>query len=121
VEWILLTSLAVNDWDGARYITQIYECRWLVEICQSQPIKLSWRPLRLLAATMIYLRGLGKREDIGDINLLSHDNDFFNQTLHDGLAVLEREAIEVVAQQLTKALGIVDDLLPVGRLVVRLC
>jgi hypothetical protein len=31
VEWILLTSLAVNDWDGARYITQIYECRWLVE------------------------------------------------------------------------------------------
>jgi len=31
VEWILLTSLAVNDWDRARYITQIYECRWLVE------------------------------------------------------------------------------------------
>lgn len=31
VEWILITSLAVNDWDQARYITQIYECRWLVE------------------------------------------------------------------------------------------
>lgn len=31
VEWILLTSLAVNDWDAARDVTQIYECRWLVE------------------------------------------------------------------------------------------
>jgi hypothetical protein len=31
VEWILITSLAVNDWDAARYVTQIYECRWLVE------------------------------------------------------------------------------------------
>jgi Transposase Tn5 dimerisation domain len=31
VEWILITSLAVNDWGAARYVTQIYECRWLVE------------------------------------------------------------------------------------------
>lgn len=31
VEWILITSLAVNDWNAARYITQLYECRWLVE------------------------------------------------------------------------------------------
>ena len=31
VEWILLTTLPVEDWEGARYITQIYECRWVVE------------------------------------------------------------------------------------------
>lgn len=31
VEWILLTSLLVNDWTAARDITQIYECRWLIE------------------------------------------------------------------------------------------
>jgi hypothetical protein len=31
VEWILITSLTVNGWDAARSITQIYECRWLVE------------------------------------------------------------------------------------------
>lgn len=31
VEWILLTSLRVNNWHEARYITQLYECRWLVE------------------------------------------------------------------------------------------
>lgn len=27
----MITSLAVNDWDNARYLTQISECRWLVE------------------------------------------------------------------------------------------
>jgi hypothetical protein len=31
VEWILLTSLAVNDWDAARSVPQLSECRWRVE------------------------------------------------------------------------------------------
>ena len=31
VEWILLTSLAVKDWDRARDSTQLSEGRWLVE------------------------------------------------------------------------------------------
>jgi len=31
VEWILLTSLTGDDWEAARYLTQLYECRWLVE------------------------------------------------------------------------------------------
>jgi Transposase Tn5 dimerisation domain len=31
VEWILSTSLAVSDWEAARSVTQLYECRWLVE------------------------------------------------------------------------------------------
>ena len=31
MEWVLLTSVAVHDWDTARYVTQLYECRWLVE------------------------------------------------------------------------------------------
>lgn len=31
VEWILLTSLKVNSWYEARYLTQLSECRWLVE------------------------------------------------------------------------------------------
>ena len=31
VEWILSTSLTVNSWPEARYLTQLYECRWLVE------------------------------------------------------------------------------------------
>ena len=31
VEWILLTSLRVTNWSEARYVTQLYECRWVVE------------------------------------------------------------------------------------------
>jgi hypothetical protein len=31
VEWILITSLQVNSWSEARYITELYKCRWLVE------------------------------------------------------------------------------------------
>jgi Transposase DNA-binding/Transposase DDE domain len=31
VEWILITSLPVADWAAARDVTQIYECRWLIE------------------------------------------------------------------------------------------
>jgi hypothetical protein len=31
VEWILITSLPVTDWQAARYVTQLYECRWLIE------------------------------------------------------------------------------------------
>lgn len=31
VEWVLLTSLKVRSWAEARYVTQLYECRWLVE------------------------------------------------------------------------------------------
>ena len=85
----LFTTLALP----AAEIVELYGRRWFIEICQSQPIKLSWCPLRLLATTIIYLRGLVKREDIVDINLLPRDDDFFNQTLSDGLAVFEREAV----------------------------
>src|SRR5215831_8862920 len=93
LEWLLLTSLPVEDFPSACTLVRWYGCRWEIAVCQSQPIKLSWCPLRLLAATIIYLRGLVKREDIVDINLLPRDDDFFNQTLSDSLAVFEREAV----------------------------
>jgi hypothetical protein len=56
-----------------------------------------WRPLRLLITTIIYLRGLGKREHIVDIDLLPRDNDFFDQTLGDGLAIGKGELSEILA------------------------
>jgi hypothetical protein len=95
IDWVITNDLAETL--TAQEADEASDVRWQVEICQSQPIKLSWRPLRLRTTTIIYLRGLVKREDIGDINLLPRDNDFFNQTLRDGLAVFEREAVEVVA------------------------
>src|SRR5215207_2436753 len=73
-----------------RAVKAHYSHRQQIEICQSQPIKMSWRPLRWLAATIIYLRGLVKREDIVDVDVLSGDDNFFNQTLHDRLAIGKR-------------------------------
>ena len=68
-----------------------------IEVCQSQPVKIAWRPLRLLIATIIYLRGLVKREDIRDIDLFARNDDFFDQTLGNDLPIGKGEAIEVLA------------------------
>jgi DDE superfamily endonuclease len=78
-------------------LTTTYHERWEVESCQSQPIKMTWGPLRLLIATIIYLRGLVKREDIRDVDLFSRNHDFFDQTLGHGLAIGKGEAIEILA------------------------
>jgi hypothetical protein len=58
---------------------------------------MTWRPLRLLTTTIIYLRGLGKREDIRDIDLLPGDDDFFHQTLRNGLAIGKGKAFQIGA------------------------
>ena len=96
-----------------REVKAHYSHRQPSEICQSQPIKMPWRPLRRLVATIIYLRGLLKREDIVDVDVLPGDDNFFDQTLHDRLAIGERQPLQVLPQQVTKAVGMLDDLLPV--------
>jgi len=112
--WLLLTDLAPNAgeacWDGLR--------AW-IEICQSQPAKMPWRPLRQLTAIIIYLRGLVKREDIIDVDLLSGDHDFFNQALRNRLAIDKGETVEIFPQQLTKVIDMVDHCLPVEGLLLR--
>src|SRR5262249_387256 len=90
-----------------RYLEEIYPERPLlgttsaerahIEVCQSQPVKMSWRPLRVLVATIIYLRGLGKREDIIDIDLLPRNDDFLDQALRDRLPIGKGETIEILA------------------------
>ena len=50
-----------------------------------------------MIVTIIYLRGVVKREDIRDGNLLPGDHDFFDQTLGYGLAIGKGEAIEILA------------------------
>jgi hypothetical protein len=92
------------------------DVRWQVEICQAQPVKMTWGPLRLLIATIIYLRGLVKREDIGDVDLFSGDDDFFDQTLRNRLTICERQSLQVLSQQLAKVVNMLDDLVPVERL-----
>jgi hypothetical protein len=91
----LLTNLLDLE---AWVIGMLYRYRWQVEVYQSQPIKMTWRPLRVLAATIIYLRGRVKREHIIDVDLLPRDDDFLDQALGDDLAFCKRESLEVLAQ-----------------------
>src|SRR5262245_15640783 len=97
VAWnLFITNVPATVWPP-QTVGVAYTFRWQVEVCQSQPVKIPWRPLRLLVATIIYLRGLVKREDIVDIDLLPCDDDFFDQALYNRLAIGKGEAIEILA------------------------
>jgi hypothetical protein len=51
-----------------------------------------------------------------DVNFFSRDDDFADQALGDGLPFFKRELCKVIAQQLAKGLGIINDLLPMDTL-----
>jgi len=99
-EWLLWTNLPAAAHPrgvSGEQLAEWYYWRWQVEVCQSQPVKKAWRPLRWLVATIIYLRGLLKREDIRDIDLFSRHDDFLDQALRDGLAISKRQTFQIVA------------------------
>lgn len=47
----------------------------LIEVCQTQPIKMTWCPLRLFRRTRSSLRGECKRENEMDVHRFSRHND----------------------------------------------
>jgi hypothetical protein len=93
LEWILLGAGPVQNFAQARTWALQYATRWVIEVCQSQPVKMAWCPLRVVITTIIYLRGVVKREDIRDVDLFSCNDDFFDQTLRHGLAISKGQAI----------------------------
>jgi len=93
---LFITNVPATVWPP-KTVAIAYSLRWQVEVCQSQPVKMSWCPLRVLVTIIIYLRGVGKREDIVDVDLLSGNHDFFDQALHDRLAIGKGKAIEILA------------------------
>src|SRR5262244_3868762 len=112
--WLLLTDLAPGAGDACWYGLRAW-----IEIGQSQPAKMPWGPLRLLTATIIDLRGLFKREDIVDVDLFPCDDDFFDQTLSNRLAIGKGETIEIFPHQVTRVVDMVDHGLPVEGLLLR--
>jgi DDE superfamily endonuclease len=94
----------------------IYDERFSVEICQTQPIKMTWSPLRLLRLAINSPRGRFKRENEVDVNIFSGDDDFLDQALRNSLTLFKRELFEIVAEQFAKCLGVVNDLAPVNSL-----
>src|SRR5262249_34149162 len=90
-----------------------------IEVCQTQPIKMTWCPLRLFRQTTSSLRGGCKRENEMDVHRFSRHDDSADQALGNGLTFFKRELGKILAQQLAKGLGIVDDVLPMDALLPR--
>jgi Transposase DDE domain len=101
---------------SALSIAMLYKERWSIEMCQTQPVKMTWSPLRLFRLAINSLRGRFKRENEVDVNLFSGDDDSLNQALRHSLALFKRESFEIVAEQFPKRLGVVNDLAPVNGL-----
>src|SRR5215475_5664025 len=105
----------------AYFLADEKHSRCLTEMCQTQPIKMPWCPLRLLRQMLSNLRGRFKRENEMDVHLFSRDHDFADQALGDGLLFFKRELFQVLTEQLAKGRRIVDHLLPMDTLLSRLC
>jgi DDE superfamily endonuclease len=90
-----------------------------IEVCQTQPIKMTWCPLRLFRQTTSNVRGGCKRENEMDVHRFSRHNDLADQTLGNGLTFCKRELGKILAQQLAKSRGIVHDVLPMDALLPR--
>ena len=114
---ILVTNLAALT---PSQVVCIYQKRWAIEVCQTQPIKMTWCPLRLFRQARRHLRGEGKRENALDVHRFSRHDDFADQALGYGLPFFKRELGKILAQQLAKGLGIVHPLLPVDAQLPRL-
>ena len=92
---------------------------WRMEVCQTQPVKMPWCPLRRFAETLCHLRGGVKREQEMHIHCFSRDDDFADQALRNGLPFCKREPRKIRPQQLAKGRSIVDHLLPLNALLSR--
>jgi hypothetical protein len=101
---------------GARQVVDVYRRRWSVEVCQTQPIKMSWCPLRRAPRTISDLRGFVNREHVIDSNLRARHHDFAHQAVSHRLARCKRELVQIVTQQAPKGVGRLKDLLPRPRL-----
>ena len=90
-----------------------------IEVCQTQPIKMTWYPLRLFRRTTRSLRGGCKRENKMDVHRFARHDDVADQALGNGLTFCKRELSKIFAQQLAKGRAIVHDLLPMDALLLR--
>ncbi len=69
-----------------------------IEVCQTQPIKMTWCPLKLFRQTTRSLRGGCKRENEMDVHRFSRHDDVADQTLGNGLTFFKRELGKILAQ-----------------------
>src|SRR5262245_19091742 len=125
---IEVTHEAIRQWClkfGQDYANQLKRRRaqpgdkWHLEVCQTQPVKMPWCPLRRFAETLCHLRGGVKREQEMHVHFFSRDDDFADQALRNGLPFCKREPRQIRPQHLAKGRSIVDHLLPLDALLSR--
>jgi hypothetical protein len=66
---------------GPRQVADLYRVRWEVEVCQTQPIKMTRCPIRHFRQPRSHLRGGCTREHVLDVNRFSCHDDFADQAL----------------------------------------
>jgi hypothetical protein len=118
-EITLVTTLLNAEIYRVADLAELYRWRWPVEVCQTQPAKMPWCPLRRASWTINNLRGPLKRERVGDIHWLGRHHDFTDQAVGHRLAFFTREPVQIGPQQPPKGFGVFHDLLPMPRPVLR--
>jgi hypothetical protein len=114
---LVTTRLDAEVYRGAD-LAALYRQRWQVEVCQTQPVEMSWYPLRCAPRTSSDLRGFVKREYVININLRARHHDVADQAVSHRLALFKRELVQIVTQQAPKGFGMRNDLLPRPRLLL---
>src|SRR5262245_9995298 len=101
---IIVTHEAIRQWClkfGQAYANQLKHRRaqpgdkWHLEMCQTQPIKMSGCPLSLLRQMPSHLRGGVKRKHEMNVHLVSRDDHFADQASVNGLPFSKRELFQL--------------------------
>src|SRR5712691_5106887 len=87
-------------------------------LCPTQAVKLTWCAFRTLCCRGAALRSLAKREPVVNIHLLAGNDHCANEALDHRLSLFEGELIQTLPQELPKGLRVLDDLLPLQRLLL---
>jgi hypothetical protein len=100
---IIVTYEAIRKWCwefGQQYANELRRrCpkpgdTWHLEVCQTQPIKMSWAPLRFVEQPLRDLRGGFNREKTMDVNVCSRATALIDQALRDSLPFFTRERVK---------------------------
>jgi hypothetical protein len=111
----LVTTLLDAKVYSVTDLTELYHQRWQVEVYQTQPVTMTWCPLRRAFWVISDLRGPLKREPVGDIHVLGRHDDFTDQAVHHRLAFFTREPVQIGPQPPPKGFGVINALLPLPR------
>jgi hypothetical protein len=99
---------------------RLHNQHWQIDICQTQPIKMTGCPLRYCRLPWHDLRGIFKREYLIDGNLVPGADDCWKQTVGACLALCEGKLFQIITPPAAAGCRVFRHLLPVERALLRL-